>query len=36
MNEFYKRLYRSGKGKHKPRIADKPSDHTPIVAEFDW
>ena len=20
----------------KPRLADKPSDHTPIVAEFDW
>ncbi|UCG56639.1 MAG: exodeoxyribonuclease III [Phycisphaerales bacterium] len=20
----------------KPRIADRPSDHTPIVAEFDW
>lgn len=19
-----------------PRIADRPSDHTPIVAEFDW
>jgi len=20
----------------KPRLAEKPSDHTPIVAEFDW
>jgi exodeoxyribonuclease-3 len=20
----------------KPRIAEKPSDHTPIIAEFDW